>query len=35
MAERLKWYVYELIDPVTDTAFYIGKGCGIKVTTLM
>lgn len=24
----LKYYVYELIDPRTGEAFYVGKGCG-------
>lgn len=23
---KYRWYVYELVDPETDTAFYVGKG---------
>jgi hypothetical protein len=26
-----KWYVYELVDPRTDTVFYVGKGTGNRM----
>ncbi len=29
--EHLKYYVYLLIDPVTDEPFYVGKGIGNRV----
>ena len=28
---KMNYYVYALIDPTTDTIFYIGKGCGGRV----
>ena len=32
MSKRFaKWYVYELIDPRTDTVFYVGKGSGNRI----
>ena len=29
--ERLKWYVYRLVDPRSGETFYIGKGKGNRV----
>ncbi len=31
VAERLKWYVYRLIDPRNGETFYVGKGQGNRV----
>jgi hypothetical protein len=31
VAERLKWYVYRLIDPRNGETFYVGKGRGDRV----
>ncbi len=31
VAERLKWYVYRLIDPRNGETFYVGKGQGDRV----
>jgi hypothetical protein len=31
IAERIKWYVYRLIDPRNGETFYIGKGKGDRV----
>jgi len=31
VAERLKWYVYRLIDPRNGETFYIGKGQGDRI----
>ena len=31
VAERLKWYVYRLIDPRNGETFYAGKGIGDRV----
>jgi hypothetical protein len=31
MQEKSHWYVYELIDPRTDTVFYVGKGKGQRM----
>lgn len=31
VAERLKWYVYRLIDPRNGETFYVGKGRGNRV----
>ncbi|MBI4328482.1 MAG: hypothetical protein HY685_01285 [Chloroflexi bacterium] len=31
VAERLKWYVYRLIDPRNGATFYVGKGQGDRV----
>ncbi len=31
VAERLKWYVYRLIDPRNGETFYIGKGKGDRI----
>ena len=33
VAERLKWYVYRLIDPRNGETFYAGKGKGDRVFT--
>lgn len=27
----MKWYVYELVDPIAGRPFYIGKGCGRRM----
>jgi len=29
--EKLQYYVYTLSDPRTNTAFYVGKGCGNRI----
>ena len=29
--ERLKWYVYRLVDPRSGETFYVGKGKGNRV----
>lgn len=29
--EKLKYYVYLLIDPRTEQPFYVGKGCGNRI----
>jgi hypothetical protein len=31
IAERIKWYVYRLIDPRNGETFYVGKGSGDRV----
>lgn len=31
VAERLKWYVYRLIDPRNGETFYVGKGKGDRI----
>lgn len=31
MRHWAKWYVYELIDPRTDTVFYVGKGKNSRI----
>jgi hypothetical protein len=31
VADRLKWYVYRLIDPRTGETFYVGKGKGDRL----
>src|SRR5580693_8194802 len=31
VAERLKWYVYRLIDPRNGETFYVGKGRGDRI----
>jgi hypothetical protein len=31
VAERLKWYVYRLIDPRNGETFYVGKGKGDRL----
>ena len=31
VAERLKWYVYRLIDPRNGETFYVGKGQGDRI----
>ena len=31
VAERLKWYVYRLIDPRNGQTFYVGKGQGDRI----
>jgi len=31
MQDKSHWYVYELIDPRTDTVFYVGKGKGQRM----
>ena len=31
VAERLKWYVYRLIDPRNGDTFYVGKGQGDRI----
>ena len=31
VAERLKWYVYRLIDPRNGETFYVGKGQGNRI----
>ena len=31
VAERLKWYVYRLIDPRNGQTFYVGKGKGDRI----
>jgi uncharacterized protein len=31
VAERLKWYVYRLIDPRNGETFYVGKGWGDRI----
>lgn len=31
MQDKAQWYVYELIDPRTDTVFYVGKGKGNRI----
>ena len=31
VAERLKWYVYRLIDPRNGETFYVGKGKGNRI----
>lgn len=31
MLKKAKWYVYELADPVTELAFYVGKGTGNRI----
>lgn len=31
VAERLKWYVYRLVDPRNGETFYVGKGKGDRV----
>lgn len=28
---KAKWYVYELIDPLTEKVFYVGKGSGDRI----
>ena len=31
VSEKLKWYVYRLIDPRNGETFYVGKGRGNRV----
>jgi hypothetical protein len=31
LKHQARWYVYELVDPRTDKAFYIGKGTGKRL----
>lgn len=31
MKYKAKWYVYELINPVTNSVFYVGKGAGDRI----
>ena len=31
VAERLKWYVYRLVDPRNGETFYVGKGVDNRV----
>jgi hypothetical protein len=30
--DRLKWYVYRLVDPRNGETFYVGKGKGNRVS---